>query len=193
MAETHDHRTRRHPNRFRASGIAVVLAIALGASACNAPAPKPIGTKPTPTKPSAACNNVKGLTMAALIRKVFACELRRKGVPSATIAAAVTQADRVAWCESRHQPNAVVFGGKYVNTPNPRTGYRYSAAGLFQIIRSTANAYVPGGYAKVKDPVANTKGAAALWHWGYTRHRNPWQPWECRPGSAAERSSSAQR
>lgn len=168
---------------FRRLGVSVAVVGSLGLTACNTAAPAPTQT----------CGVPAGTSMATLIKRVFTCELQRQGVPSSAISRAVGEADRVAWCESRHRPNVTVFDGKYVNTPNPATGYRYSAAGLFQIIRSTADAYVPGGYAKVYDPVANTRGAARIWEWGYSRGRDPWQPWTCKPGSDVERRAAAER
>ena len=141
----------------------------------------------------ANCSVPTSTSVPTLINKVFSCELRKAGRPEGTIATAARQADGVAWCESRHKTNAVVYGGKYLYTPNPATGYKYSAAGLFQIIRSTANAYLPGGYAKVHDPVANTRGAATIWLWGYKRNRNPWAPWSCAPGTSAYSNAARQR
>lgn len=124
---------------------------------------------------------------------MFSCELAALGVPTNEIERATAEADRVAWCESRYQADAVVYDGKYLYTPNPATGHKYSAAGVFQIIRSTANAYVPGGYAAALDPVANVRGAARIWDWGHDRGRDPWAPWVCKPGSSAERAAAAQR
>lgn len=75
------------------------------------------------------------------------------------------QADRVAWCESQHNPNAV----------NPRSG----TSGLFQIhpkYHRTAFTQVTGQpWEKVFDP---------FWNAVYAKHlydRLGWQPWVCKP------------
>lgn len=179
---------------------AAALAMLVASSGCAAAAAAPAGGSAAatagggaPVSPATECTVAKGTAMPKLISTVFTCELIGLGVPKSVAATAAKEADRVAWCESRFDPNAVAYDGKYVNTPHPMTGYRYSAAGLFQIIRSTADAYVPGGYAAVKDPVANTRGAAIIWEWGWSRGRDPWKWWVCKPGSAAELKAAAER
>lgn len=172
------------------AGTGLVAALALSACAPAPPAPTP---KPPKVTPNANCSVPASTPVRTLIKEVFSCELAKAGVPASTIRTAATQADGVAWCESRFRTNAVVFGGKYKYKANPATGYRYTAAGLFQIIRSTADAHVPGGYAKVHDPVANTRGAADIWLWGHQRKRNPWAPWSCAPGTTAYKRAAAER
>ncbi len=71
---------------------------------------------------------------------------------------AVTWAERVAWCESRYDPQAV----------NPQT----DAEGLFQFLPSTWRA-TPFASASPFDPAANARAAA----WLYARY-GPEQ-WEC--------------
>ena len=157
-----------------------------------APAPSTTASS-TPVTAGANCSVPASTPVRTLIKEVFSCELTKAGVPASKVAAAAKQADGVAWCESRYRNDAIAYGGKYKYTPHPDTGYRYTAAGLFQIIRSTADAYLPGGYAKVHDPVANTRGAATIWLWGYERDRNPWAPWSCAPGTSAYSRAAAQR
>ncbi len=171
------------------------LAAALTVSAC-APAPAAPTPRPAPAPKvvaNANCSVPTNTPVRTLIQEVFSCELTKAGVPASQVSAAAKQADGVAWCESRYRNGAIAYGGKYLNSPHPSTGYRYSAAGLFQIIRSTADAYVPGGYAKVHDPIANTRGAATIWLWGHNRNRNPWAPWSCAPGTTAYNRAAAER
>ena len=115
------------------------------------------------------------------IAAVWRCRLGEAGLDQATIERTVAEAIVVAKCESGWETNAVVFGGRYLNSPHPRTGSRYSAAGLFQFIRSSANSWVDGGYANVHDPVANADGAVRYWLSGYRRggRTTAWQPWAC--------------
>lgn len=172
------------------AGMAAALTLSACAPAPAAPAPKP--KAPTVTA-NANCSVPSSTATKTLIKEVFSCELTKAGVPASKVKAAAKQADGVAWCESRYNNSAIAYGGKYKYTAHPTTGYRYTAAGLFQIIRTTADAYLPGGYAKVHDPVANTRGAATIWLWGYNRDRNPWAPWSCAPGTTTYKRAAAER
>ncbi len=165
----------------------------LGAAALMGALPACAPAAPQDDWSSGECSAPASTPIDQMIDRVFTCELLSLGVPRSVADTAANEADRVAWCESRFDPNAIAYGGRYVTTPHPVTGYRYTAAGLFQIIRRTADAYVPGGYAAAFDPVSNIRGAAILWEWGWSRDRDPWTPWVCKPGSDAERRAAAER
>src|SRR5439155_17371206 len=80
-----------------------------------------------------------------LVATIFRCRLTpRLGAEQASKVAA--EAVVVAQCESEFDPAAVVFGGEYVSRPHPRTGLYYTATGLFQFIRTTADQFIDGGY-----------------------------------------------
>jgi hypothetical protein len=128
-----------------------------------------------------SCNPPRSYSNPQIIAAVWRCRLTAAGLPKDVVERSVAEALVVAKCESGWNANAVVFGGRYLNTPHPTTGLRYSAAGLFQFIRSSANSWVPGGYANVKDPVANSDAAARYWLSGYRSggRQAAWRPWAC--------------
>lgn len=126
----------------------------------------------------ASCDPPRSLQVPQMISAVFRCRLAEVGITGAEADTVVAEAVVVSKCESGWNAEAVVFGGKYLNTPHPKTGSKYSAAGVFQFIRGTADRWVPGGYAKVKDPVANIDGAARYYISGRAGGR-PWTPWAC--------------
>jgi hypothetical protein len=127
------------------------------------------------------CNPPASYSAPQIIAAVWRCRLAEAGLPADVIERTVAEALVTAKCESGWDTNVVVFGGRYVNSPHPRTGSRYSAAGLFQFIRSSANSWIDGGYANVHDPVANADAAARYWLEGYQRggRTRAWQPWAC--------------
>jgi hypothetical protein len=74
----------------------------------------------------------------------------------------------------------VVFDGRYLDTPHPRTGYRYSAAGVFQFIRATADKWIePDGYARVFAPRRNIDAAARLYIHNRIAGLRGWEDWAC--------------
>lgn len=129
----------------------------------------------------ASCNPPRSYTVPQMIGAIWRCRLDQAGITGSTQRQIVAEAVVVAKCESGWNSSAVVFNGRYLNTPHPRTGMRYSAAGVFQFIRGSANTWVPGGYANVKDPVANIDGAARYFISNYKRggRRVGWAPWAC--------------
>lgn len=126
----------------------------------------------------ASCAPEAGLDVPRMVAHVFRCRLTPH-LPREKVDRVVREAVVVAECESRFDPAAVVFDGRYTDSPHPATGMRYTAAGVFQFIRATADDYIEGGYANVHDPVANIDAAARLYldtraHGGWG-----WEPWEC--------------
>lgn len=160
-----------------------VIAVALPASAAAAP---PAGRHPFVSlreavdqwHRAATCRPASGTPVPDMVAEIFRCRVSPH-LPPEKVDRVVREAVVVAECESRFDPNVVVFDGRYADSPHPRTGMRYTAAGVFQFIRATADDYIVGGYAKVKDPVANIDAAARLYldtrsHGGWG-----WEPWEC--------------
>lgn len=133
----------------------------------------------------AGCPAPDSTQVASAIRSVFECELRRLGVPPSAYADDLDIAVAIAWRESRHIVDIVIYGGRYVNTRRPADGRYYTAAGLFQIVRRTADANVPGGYARTREGVPNIVGAARIWHWYWSRHLDPWTAWGGTPANPA--------
>lgn len=123
------------------------------------------------------CNPPGSYSIPQMVASIFRCRLSEAGITGSAQDTVVAEALVVSKCESAWNPSAVVFGGRYTTSPHPSTGLRYTAAGVFQFIRSTANAYVDGGYDNVKDPVKNIDAGARL----YLANRS-WSPWECAVG-----------
>ena len=137
----------------------------------------------------AECRPEDGASVQEIVADVFRCRITPH-LPADRVDRVVREALTVAECESRFDPDVVVFDGEFVDRPHPRTGMRYTAAGVFQFIRATADDYVVGGYANVHDPVANVDAAARLYldtraHGGWG-----WEPWECAAVNGAFKRSS---
>ena len=142
-----------------------------------ASAPAPVDA---PFGPSATCPppGAEALTVEQIIAAVFRCRLTEAGWSEEDIRRTTAEALVVAECESRLDPAAVVFDGRYRDTPHAN-GNRYSAAGLFQFIRWTADKFVDGGYANVHDPVKNADAAARLVLFNVAAGRPGWLDWAC--------------
>lgn len=142
----------------------------------------------------ASCNPDRSATVPQMIGAIWRCRLGEAGISGGEADRIVAEAVVVAKCESGWNTSAVAFGGKYVSTPHPKTGSRYSAAGVFQFIRGTANSWIPGGYANVHDPVANIDAASRLFLNGYQTggSQGGWRPWECAVGALSGGSFRAQ-
>jgi len=113
-----------------------------------------------------------------MVAAIFDCRLTEAGVDEAHVDKWTAEALVVAECESLFEADAVVFDGRYLDTPHPN-GNRYSAAGVFQFIRATADKWIEGGYANVKDARLNIDAAARL----FIHNRNAgllgWDDWAC--------------
>lgn len=115
-----------------------------------------------------------------MVAEIFRCRLDEAGVPWDQAREIAAEAIAVAHCESLFDTQAIVFDGRYRDQAHPRTGMRYSAAGVFQFIRKTADKWIEaGGYANVHAPRRNIDAAARL----YIHNRNlgarGWEDWAC--------------
>lgn len=134
----------------------------------------------TRTRPAIGdCNPDQTTPIDHMVADIFRCRLSLAGRSPAEIRTVVAEAVTVAKCESNFDTRAVVFDGKYLHQAHPRTGYRYSAAGVFQFIRATADTWITGGYTNVHDPVANIDAAARLYLHNSDRGLRGWEDWAC--------------
>lgn len=125
------------------------------------------------------CRAAGGGPIPDVVAAIFRCHLRRAGFSEQAVGQTVAEAVVVAHCESRFDPKIVVFGGRYVDRPHPRTGYRYTAAGVFQFIRATAERWIDGGYTHVRNPRANIDAAARLYLHNRASGLAGWEDWAC--------------
>jgi hypothetical protein len=124
-----------------------------------------------------------------LVADIFRCRLAGHLAPE-EVPRVVAEAVVVAECESLFDAHALVFEGRYVDRPHPRTGLRYTAAGVFQFIRATAEHYVDGGYEAATDPVANINGAVTLYLENRANGGRGWESWECSAVNGAFKARS---
>lgn len=113
-----------------------------------------------------------------LVAEVFRCRLHEAGVSEAQADRWAAEAVVIARCESLWDTNAVVFNGKYLDTPHAN-GNRYSAAGVFQFIRATAEKWIDGGYANVHKARRNIDAAARLFIHNRVAGLGGWEDWAC--------------
>lgn len=134
----------------------------------------PIGPAPTTCAPG------QDRSVPEIIASVWRCRLQDEGWKKADVDRVTAEALVIAKCESSFIPTAVAFGGKYVNKPKPDTGLRYTARGVFQFIKASADTWIAGGYENADDPVANSDGAVRYYLAEKAAGREGWGPWECR-------------
>jgi len=115
--------------------------------------------------------------------------LAEAGVPAEEARRIAAEAVVVAACESEWDPAAVVFDGRYLHAPHPN-GNRYTAAGVFQLIRRVADRWVDGGYAAVLDPRRNVDAAARLFVHTRAAGFRGWEDWACAAASDGFRAAS---
>jgi hypothetical protein len=160
------------PATVRAAGVlaAGVLAASMLA-ACAPPSPQTEG----------ACSAPVAWSIPEQVAELWRCELSAAGLTPQDAAGLAADAVVLSSCESAWNPAAVAYGGRYVTSPNPLTGTLHSAAGVFQLRRSDADEFVPGGYREVLDPQANIVGAARLFLAGYRAggRQAGFAPWPC--------------
>lgn len=115
----------------------------------------------------------------SMVANIFRCHLRAAKLPEDQVREIAAEAVLIAHCESLFDPDIVVFNGRYLDTPHPN-GNRYSAAGVFQFIRKTADKWIDGGYANVTDPRRNIDAAARLYLNNRIEHGlRGWDDWAC--------------
>lgn len=138
------------------------------------------GTPPIDEVPAAPrCLDAGSEEIPSQVAGIFRCHLRAAGVSEDHVERLVAEAVTVARCESLWDADAVVFDGRYVDSPHPATGSRYSAAGVFQFIRKTADQWIEGGYAEVADSRRNIDAAARLFIHNRARGYGGWGDWAC--------------
>lgn len=128
--------------------------------------------------------------VADLVVRRFYCTARDHGISPDTARTIATEALIVADCESGLDPTAIVFDGAYLHRTHPRTGYQYSAAGVFQFIRTTADRWIDGGYANAHDARANIDAAVDLHFHNALAGRDGWAPWACAAANDGFRHSN---
>ena len=137
-----------------------------------------------------ACVNEAAATVAHQVAEIFRCRLEAAGYPEHRIRRIVAEAVTVAQCESGFLPHVVVFGGRYVNARHPSTGYFYTAAGVFQFIRDTADQWIDGGYGNALDAAKNIDAAARLYLANEAAGYPGWADWACAAANDGFRSTS---
>lgn len=143
---------------------------------------EPAETKPASETPETTESCVEAgdsNDVPRVVADIFRCRLAEAGVADAAARQIAAEAVVVSRCESKWDPNVVVFDGRYLDAPHPRTGSRYSAAGVFQFIRATADKWIDGGYAQVKNPRRNIDAAARLFIDNRSRGLGGWGDWAC--------------
>lgn len=113
-----------------------------------------------------------------MVADIFMCRLAEAGFDEPHVQQWASEALVVAQCESRFDPNAVAFDGRYLDAPHSN-GNRYSAAGVFQFIRRVADKWIEGGYANVADPRLNIDAAARLFIHTRGAGFRGWEDWAC--------------
>lgn len=111
--------------------------------------------------PDAACS-FSGPWGPETLVKVWECELTSSGVDDRSARDLAVKALVVAHCESGWNPSVSYFAGRFSSVPNPSTGRVHSEAGVFLLTREEAEEFMDGGYARVFDPVENTRAAAKI-------------------------------
>lgn len=125
------------------------------------------------------CRDAGKGNVPKLVAAIFRCHLRAEGFNEQEVSQFTAEALVVSKCESKWDANIVVFNGKYLDSAHPRTGYRYSAAGVFQFIRKTADKWIDGGYANVKKARYNIDAAARLFIHNRQSGYLGWEDWAC--------------
>jgi hypothetical protein len=133
---------------------------------------------PTPPARRVPCRKQGEGDVPHLVAAIFRCHLRHAGWAEQDVRTVAAEAVVVARCESVWDPHAVVFDGRYRDTPHPN-GNRYTASGVFQFIRRTADRWVRGGYANVTNARLNIDAAARLYLHNRRRGYAGWSDWAC--------------
>lgn len=118
---------------------------------------------PDETAPQAGCGERSDHSVAAVIAASWRCELARAGRPAEEIRLAAAGAVAQARCASGWNPAAVASGGRFLDTPDPRTGEPDTRAGVHLLSRDQATRFVPGGYGRVRLVGPSATGGARMW------------------------------
>jgi hypothetical protein len=140
---------------------------------------------------TARCDELTDDEIPQLVADIFRCRLRGAGFSEAEVWWVTAEAVTVARCESLYDPDIVVFNGMFSGRRHPLTGSRYTAAGVFQFIRSTADDWIVGGYDNVFDATANIDAAARLYLHNRANGLEGWEDWACAAANDGFKSSSA--
>jgi len=127
--------------------------------------------------------------LPTMVVAIFRCRLTEAGIGGDDARRTLAEALVVAACESEWDAGAVVFDGRYVQAPHPN-GNRYTAAGVFQLIRRIADRWVDGGYDAVLDPRRNIDAAARLHVHTRAHGFRGWEDWACAAASDGFRTTS---
>lgn len=134
---------------------------------------------PEGTNAGSDCNPSTAMAIPEMVAAIWRCRLDEAGFSAAEREKVVQEALVISKCESSWNPEAIAFGGRYLNTPHPKTGKTYSARGVFQFIKASANTWVEGGWENANDPAANINGAVSYYLAERKAGREGWGPWEC--------------
>src|SRR5690606_11532011 len=83
----------------------------------------------------ASCNPDRSLSVQEMIGAIWRCRLGEAGYSLSQTDQIVSEAMVIAKCESGFNTHAKYAGGRWANTPNPKDGRYYTAAGVFQFIK----------------------------------------------------------
>lgn len=127
-------------------------------------------------KANADCHP-QGSNVPTMVAQIFRCRLEEAGLDTKSVDSVVAQALVVSRCESGWNPDAMAYGGRFRNEPNPISSKTYSQAGVFMLTSDEANYLIEGGYSNVSDPGANINAAASIWL------LSGWERWGCATGN----------
>jgi hypothetical protein len=125
------------------------------------------------------CAEITGDDIPKLVTDIFQCRFLEAGYEPGWATYHAAEAVVVARCESLFDADAIVFNGAFLHQRHPYTGMYYSAAGVFQFIRKTADDWIVGGYDNVVDPSANIDAAARLVIRNKALGLAGWDDWAC--------------
>lgn len=129
----------------------------------------------------ASCDPATSASVPQIVAAVWRCRLGAAGLPREQVDAAVARALVVSRCESGWNPEAVAYGGRFIDTPDPRTGRRSDGLGLFQTSAADA-ARFELTWDDLRDPVVASEVAARLWLTELDAGRPPFLIWPCAAG-----------
>lgn len=145
---------------------------------------------PVAREPLSTCTPPADTPVPDMVGSIFRCRLAEAGYAPERVRVVAAEAVAVAQCESKFDPSARVFDGRYQQSPHPGTGTFYSATGVFQFIRDRADRWIAGGFANATDPVANIDAAARVYIHNDQRGYPGWSDWACAAANDGFRATS---